>query len=270
MSPVVDIVIPSRGDSQSRRQLLQDIERERQSIPDAITVTVEEGPSAAANRNAGAQRGSAPWIAFLDDDIRLPDGWLASTLEVCKSGSAADLFSGPIRSTHPRNLFSMASEDFVVRHKKYGDQWFLAGALIIIRRSVFVDLGGFDERFIGAGGEDWRLCVVAHAAQCSVAVVPDLYVFHDNPRNFRQLMARSRTYSISEAPSAPSKTSETGDSGEQQTHHPLPLRVARWPVTEYRGFRLQGRSRIRSLTSTALYVPWMASYLFHARQGHER
>jgi len=270
MSPVVDIVIPSRGDSQSRRQLLRDIERERQGVPDSITVTVEEGPSAAANRNAGAQRGSAPWVAFLDDDIRLPDGWLASTLEVCKSGSAADLFSGPIGSTHPRNVFSMASEDFVVRHKEYGDQWFLAGALIIIRRSVLVRLGGFDERFIGAGGEDWRLCVVAHAARCSVTVIPDLSVRHDNPRNFRQLMARSRTYGISEAPSAPSTTSEVTDSDERQTHRPLPLRIALWPVNEYRGFRLQGRSRIRSLISTALYVPWMASYLFHARQGHER
>ena len=123
---------------------------------------------------------------------------------------------------------------------------------------------------MGAGGEDWRLCIVAHAAQCSVAVIPDLYVLHDNPRNFRQLMARSRTYGISEAPSAPGTTSATTDPDEQQTHHPFPLRVARWPVNEYRGFRLQGRSRIRSLTSTALYVPWMASYLVHARQGHER
>ena len=270
MSPVVDIVIPSRGDSLSRRQLLQDIERERQGVRDSITVTVEEGPSAAANRNAGARQGSAPWIGFLDDDIRLPDSWLSSLLAVCASNSAPDLFSGPIGSVHPRNIFSMASEDFLVRHKWYqGTGWYLVAAMIIIRRSAFTRLGGFDEDR-AFGGEDWDLCQRAHTLELAIGLVDTVSCQHANPTRFADLMRRARPYSRWEASRSGSDEVVQQDIPQVPTGRNLVARVLSWPTLQYRDFRLQGRSTIRSLTSTALYVPWMASYLFHARRGHER
>ena len=270
MTAQIDIVIPSRGPSPQRSALLQDLDRELVGREDVCTISIEEGPSAARNRNRAAREQSAPWIAFLDDDIRLPPGWLDSVLQVTQLPDPPDIFSGTIGSTHPRNIFSMAAEDFVVRHKQYGDSWFLAGAMMVMNRDAFNILNGFDESFSGAGGEDWRLCVMAHSAGMRIQVVPNLSCRHENPRSMRDLMSRARSYSATESPPSTHSSNDLSQSPSVGVNSPLPMRILRWPVREYRELRSRGRSRGRALASTVLYIPWMTSYLINARRSAKR
>lgn len=267
MSSLLDIVIPSRGPSEQRSQLEGDLEREIAMASSSVTVKLCDGPSAAANRNSGASRGNSEWIAFLDDDIRLPVGWLNLVESVLHSCPSLDVFSGTIMSTQPDNIFSQAAEDFVVRHKLYGTRWFLVGAMLFVRRSVFDAVGGFDERFLGAGGEDWDFCRRAHAAGGRVGVIPDLRCAHANPTTFAALMRRAKSYGVTDIQSVNEPATTAGPSPRLPRARPLAIRITSWPVREYVELRHRGRTRRRAFTSTALYIPWMARYLWWQRSN---
>jgi len=47
--------------------------------------------------------------------------------------------------------------------------------------ALFRELGGFDERFTGYGGEDWELAHRARSAGAVLAHVPDAVAWHDGP-----------------------------------------------------------------------------------------
>lgn len=267
MSPLLDIVIPSRGPSEQRSQLESDLDREMGMVSTSPTVHLCEGPSAATNRNAGASRGTSDWIVFLDDDIRLPVGWLKHVESVLARPPGLDIFSGTIMSTQPDNVFSQVAEDFVVRHKLYGTRWFLVGAMLFVRRSVFEAVGGFDERFLGAGGEDWDFCQRAHAAGVSVGVIPDVRCAHANPTTFAALMRRAKSYGATDIQHVNEPATTTEPSPRLLKAPPLAVRIASWPTREYKELRNRGRTRRRAFTSTALYIPWMARYLWWQRSN---
>ena len=51
-----------------------------------------------AARNAGAAAAGAALIAFVDDDVEAPPGWLAALLAGAEAHPAAEAFGGPIRA----------------------------------------------------------------------------------------------------------------------------------------------------------------------------
>lgn len=53
--------------------------------------------------------------------------------------------------------------------------------MLACRRSLFEDLGGFDERFVGYGGEDWDLAYRAWNAGAVLVYEPDAVAWHDGP-----------------------------------------------------------------------------------------
>ena len=267
MSPILNIVIPSRGPSELRQLLEHDLQRELDGAGAFASVHIEEGSSASANRNAGASVGEAPWICFLDDDVRLPLGWIKEVETVLIPNPPYDLFSGLIESTHPRNILSQAAEDFVVRHKRYGAQLFLVGAMLFVRRTAFDVIGGFDESFQGAGGEDWDFCSRAHQLHMRVGIIDSIRCAHENPRTFTELMRRAASYGSSE-PQPAKAMIDNAKPRHTATKSPLMIvRAATWPIREYRNLRNRGRTRTRSLVSTSLYVPWMARYLWARRSN---
>ncbi len=105
MRPQIDIVIPSRGPARSRSLLLADLDAQMALLPDAATLCVCEGASAAQNRNSGARQGKAQWIAFLDDDVRLGPDWLSTLNVIITRGARFDVLSGSITSTRPANVY---------------------------------------------------------------------------------------------------------------------------------------------------------------------
>ncbi len=265
MRPQIDIVIPSRGPARSRSLLLADLDAQMALLPDAATLCVCEGASAAQNRNSGARQGKAQWIAFLDDDVRLGPDWLSTLNVIITRGARFDVLSGSITSTRPANVFSQAAEDFVVRHKRYGSQWYLVGAMLVVNRSAFEAIGGFDEAFVGAGGEDWDFCSRAHRLGLRVGVIPELRGSHANPTTLRGLMRRASSYGASEPATSMSSDASPSSITGRQFRGSLVARVVSWPIREYADLRKRGRSRIRALTSTVIYIPWMARYLWARR-----
>src|SRR3954451_9026828 len=68
---------------------------ERRGIP-RLRFDPARGLNAA--RNAGERATGAELVAFTDDDVRIPPGWLRALVEGTRRHGEADAFGGPIRA----------------------------------------------------------------------------------------------------------------------------------------------------------------------------
>jgi GT2 family glycosyltransferase len=100
----------------------------------------------ASNRNLGAATASGEWLAFIDDDCRPVDGWLAALCQHAEAGRV-DVVEGrivvPDKHDSPFRRY--------VENLNGGNFW---SGNLAIRRDTFFRLGAFDEDFLEAGGED--------------------------------------------------------------------------------------------------------------------
>ena len=126
-----------------------------------VASTHPSGPSAA--RNAGAACASRTWLAFLDDD----DEWLPAYLRVVMARADAHgldvvctnlLYHYDDGSERPgRRVFdTLAPEAFLTRNPG------LIGSNLVVRRSVFAAVGGFDESLPCAEDMDFGVRLSLH------------------------------------------------------------------------------------------------------------
>lgn len=105
----------------------------------------KRGP--AANRNFLAQHVQSSWLAFLDDDV-IPDAqWYDGFREGCKSYPQCHVFEGRVYA--PGQKPDLAHESPV--NEQGGYLW---SNNLFIRKALFDQLGGFDERFPYPAMED--------------------------------------------------------------------------------------------------------------------
>src|SRR3954470_3054824 len=111
-----------------------------------------------AARNAGVRATSGELIAFTDDDVRVPPGWLRALVAGARRHPGADAFGGPIRARFegpaPR---ACGREDppLTVLDLGPGDRpaEFAWGANMALRRGAFGRVGEVDESIHGGGDE---------------------------------------------------------------------------------------------------------------------
>ena len=115
------------------------------------------GPAAARNRGWLATHGSDPeWISFLDDDVVLPEGWLAGLVDdlaACGDDVGATQASIRVPLAHGRRPTDWERNVAALE----GALW--ATADMAYRRSALERVDGFDERFPRAFREDADLAV---------------------------------------------------------------------------------------------------------------
>lgn len=186
--PAVAIVIPTRNRADYLERVLASLACQDADCPHEVCV-VDDGSSDAtpavverfgvrllrhpvnrglnAARNAGVTATTAPLIAFLDDDVDVPPGWLRALVQGVARHPEADAFGGPIRARlegrpprscgrekPPITTLDLGAEDAEVE--------MVWGANLVVRRGAFDRLGPFDERISGHGDEeDWLLALRA-------------------------------------------------------------------------------------------------------------
>ncbi len=126
----------------------------------------KRGP--AANRNHGARAATGEWLAFVDDDCVPQPGWLAALAEACEE---ADVVEG--RTLAPGAADSPFEEH--VENVCGGSLW---SCNLAVRSTVFAQLGGFDEDFTEAGGEDMEFAWRVKRGGFRVAFAPRALVHH--------------------------------------------------------------------------------------------
>ena len=192
-APVFSIIVPTCDRPAALAQLLERLRPEKLSLePEAYELIVSDdgaaGTSAellgtrfpdvrfyagprrgpAANRNHGASRAAGEWLIFVDDDCEPTPGWLeAIAAEV--AARPLDVVEGKIVALDKRtSIFRRDVENLC------GDCYWSAN--LAVRREFFESIGGFDEDFAQAGGEDLELAhrfrtSGARTSFCTAAVV---------------------------------------------------------------------------------------------------
>jgi GT2 family glycosyltransferase len=183
MDPAISVVIPTRNRADYLAVALASLEgqdfdgpHELVVVDDASddhstkTVAARSGaryvrldPDRGLNaaRNAGVAASSAPLIAFLDDDVFVPPGWMAAVVHGAERHPGAEAFGGPIRarfegptpSACGREKPPITTLDLGPHDVEATVVW---GANMAVRRSALDRIGPFDERLSGHGDEeDW-------------------------------------------------------------------------------------------------------------------
>ena len=121
-----------------------------------ISVVRSGGRGPAAARNVGWRASSAPWVAFVDDDVDPPLGWVqALQADVFGAPSDVGAVQGRIEVPLPRGRRPTDWERNVAGLD--GATWITAD--MVVRRCALEAVGGFDERFPRAYREDTDLAL---------------------------------------------------------------------------------------------------------------
>jgi histidinol-phosphate phosphatase family protein len=165
-----DIVIPTAGrpslwpllerlrDAASQRVIVVDDRRSGPplALPAGLELLRSGGRGPAAARNIGWRAVSAPWVAFLDDDVLPAADWgrrLVEDLAGAPSQVAAS--QGRLRVPLPPGRRPTDWERNVAGLERA--HWITAD--LAVRRSALTAVGGFDERFPRAYREDADLAL---------------------------------------------------------------------------------------------------------------
>jgi glycosyltransferase involved in cell wall biosynthesis len=182
--PVVSVVVPTRGRAAYLEVTLDSLLAQRTEIAHEILV-VDDGSRDAtphvaaarpgvryvahgetrglnAARNTGMRETTAALIAFVDDDVLAPPGWLEALAEGAALHAQAEAFGGPIRARFEgRTPRGCGREEPPITTLDLGPQdreaemaW---GANFAVRRSAAARIGEFDERIVRPHGdeEEW-------------------------------------------------------------------------------------------------------------------
>jgi GT2 family glycosyltransferase len=136
----------------------------------------EPGPGPAAKRNAAWREVCAPLVAFTDDDCRPPAGWLERALDAAHRHPGAVVQGATEPDPDEANLLHRAAHVLTQRIDP-PDPW-AQTCNIVYPRELLERLGGFDEAFPVAAGEDTDLALRARAAGAELAPAPDVLTYH--------------------------------------------------------------------------------------------
>lgn len=155
------------------------------------------GPAAARNR--GWRAAGAPLVAFTDDDTVPTPHWLAELRAAALHHPDAAAVGGRIVALAPTFLATFVQLERHVDHGVDPDLGvrYLVTANAIWRRDVLVELGGFNERFAAASGEDTDLSMRARRAGYELAVVDGAEVAHDHRASLRAILRTYRKHGTS-------------------------------------------------------------------------
>ena len=186
----VTVVVPTSGRAGYLEVTLDSLRGQRTATPHEVLV-VDDGstdatPDVAARfgarlvrhgerrslnaaRNTGLREAGADVIAFVDDDVFVPPGWLDALADGARRHPEAEAFGGPIRARFeghaPRGC---GREEPPITTLDLGEDDVEAemvwGANFAVRRSAVERIGEFDESFDRGHGDEEEWLLRLHAA----------------------------------------------------------------------------------------------------------
>jgi len=146
-----------------------------------VTIVHEPRQGPAAARNTGVRAAMGDVLALIDSDCIATPQWIAAALRTMSNGAAGKIVAGAIsRSGATRSWVSLYdSLNFLQqeRYVKYSGACVTAN--LLVHRSVFEQIGPFDEAFEEAAFEDWEW--VLRARRTGIPIVYDAEALVDHP-----------------------------------------------------------------------------------------
>jgi GT2 family glycosyltransferase len=164
----------------------------RERWPDVAVVALAKNGGITAALNHGVQAANTEFVALLNNDVELADGWLALLVMALDAYAEAASATGKILRYDDREVIDAAGDVLLrssaVFNRGHGeldrgqydepqDVFSACGAAALYRRVVFDEVGPFDESF-GAYLEDIDWGTRARLAGHTCRYVPDARSYH--------------------------------------------------------------------------------------------
>jgi GT2 family glycosyltransferase len=170
------LVVDDAGSSQAARALTERLGARYVAHPSPLGLNVA--------RNTGVERSRGELVVFVDDDVRVGEGWLAALLEAARADPQVDVFTGPItaqlegraprtcgRERPPITTLDLGPHDT--------DTTYAWGANMAIRRAALERVGPFDVSLEDGGDEqEWQERLRAQQPRARVRYVAAASVVH--------------------------------------------------------------------------------------------
>jgi cellulose synthase/poly-beta-1,6-N-acetylglucosamine synthase-like glycosyltransferase len=242
--PAVDVVIPVAGSAAKVADVVTRARALTLREGDTLTIVDNRGAGVADPdvlvaatvrtsyfaRNAGARRGAAPWLLFLDADVHAPPDLLDRLFAqepgprtAVLAGAIIDEPAGPCAPAALRwaELNASMSQEITLQRGRWA---YAQTANCAVRRAAFEVVGGFRERVRSGGDADlcWRLV----AAGWELERRTDAAIVHRNRATVRAMLAQRFRHG-------------TG-AGWLAREHPGAMPSARWPGLAWWSLRRAG------------------------------
>jgi hypothetical protein len=146
-APAFEVVIADNGSRDGTRAL---VEARAASAAYPVAYVCVPQPNRGAARNAGIAAASGAIVVFVDDDVWLPDGFLAAHAAAHARSAAPSAVSGPILNVPSYDVRPAPT------WANYSGAFFCT-CNVSVPRDALLAVGGFDERFDLYGWEDTEL-----------------------------------------------------------------------------------------------------------------
>jgi succinoglycan biosynthesis protein ExoM len=177
--PPDQVVVVDNDSAGSARPLIEQLRAA--GLPWPITYDIQPERNIAATRNLTVQLADGDWLAFIDDDERAPESWLAQMLETATT-HGADGILGPVEPQLPPDApaWIQRGRFYDFPHLRSGEQVPLNrmrfGNVLLHGDALRAEPGPFDVSYGLSTGEDGDLLVrLAHKGHrilwCDEAIV---------------------------------------------------------------------------------------------------
>lgn len=245
----ISVVIPTLNSERTIRKCLESILS--QTLPPLQIIVVDGGsqdhtvqlaqsmgvtivtaiPNRSVQRNEGALMATAPWVIFIDSDMVLTK----SVIDFCNK-FVLDASDTVIAATIPERSVGTTfwAKSRALERSFYEGIWWIEAARLV-KREVFLEIGGYDTTLGDLGGEDGDLDsrLREHG---SVSCVKEGLILHDeDTMSFRRLYRKKLMY----GPTASSRFELQNKARTQKQLRLIPrislflrhpLRIARHPL----------------------------------------
>jgi len=154
------------------------------------------GPAAARNRGACAAAGDI--LVFIDDDCTAPADWLQRVRDYFSRTDRAVCGGKTINAA--ANHYLSGVHQFIIDYwqaavnRGQGQDLFLTSNNLAVRRPVFEQVHGFDEKILRAGAEDRRLVQAIHDNGWRVDFLADLVIYHHHELTLKRFVRQQLHY----------------------------------------------------------------------------
>ncbi len=168
-APSFEVIVVDNGSTDATAQV---VEHARSQHPFELVYVFEERPNRGAARNRGIAVANGHLVAFCDDDVYAPGGWLAAHDAAHETSNL--MVNGPIINVpsyheRPKPVLSNYSRAA------------LCTCNVSIPKSALRAVGGFDEQFHLYGWEDTELGVRLRRQGLRSKFAWDAYIWHVKP-----------------------------------------------------------------------------------------